>query len=1077
MKNNHIRQILYFIFIVIVIFGLTGPMATPVLAADTGWLNPAANAADTGGDGNGFETNPTGAYANGGTYASNINGAGDRHRYYNYNINIPSGNVITGIEVRLDWWLDRTNGTNSMSVELSWNGGVNWTSPKQATTERTSDGNPTDILGSSSDTWGHTWTTNELTNANFRVRLTCNSTSGSRDFYLDWVPVRVYYCTPPNCTITAPSSVCANSTGNTASVPDAGGGATYVWTITNGTITAGQGTRSITWSAGTVSPVTIGITVTAADGCQCTNSTQVTVISPDCSITVPSSVCANSTGNTASVPNAGVGATYTWTITNGTITAGQGTRSITWSAGPTGPVTIGITINVSGCQCTNSTQVTVIVLSCAITAPSSVYANSTGNNASVPEAGGGATYAWTITNGTITAGQGTRSITWRAYSTSPITIGITVNVGGCQCTNSMQVTVTTPPSLSVDISGNLSFCEGGSTILTANAAGGVPPYTYDWSASTAPGSYVDNEYTATGAGTVAVTVSDSSLCSNTIVSDTDTMVTRGNGSTPHNAVLAWVHPNWWPGLDYNFGYPSNTAQWIWETYEVVHPEEGDVVYFERSFDIPSTPFNAILRVTCDNGYEAYMNGTFLGWAQLADYNGIPWEDSDLTDNWVYGNGWQSVETYYPTLQKGTNTLELRTANEQVTGGTVTSNPGGVIYELTYEYYCAASDSVDITVNPVPIASASSNSPVEEGDTIMLTGGPDGMSSYSWTGPNGFSSFEQSPSIPNATVAMSGNYVLTITNSYGCQDDASVNVTVNPASIPTVTAIEIFEDSACTIVANSMTPQSTYYARVSVNLSTTLDHLQTVMVTLFYDAAGSNPIAPTSGDTHTCAILSCTVGLTPVWTISSGAPTSWTIETAECVQPPLNATSGNWIFAFKPGKVATESIAPANWDTQGKAIRTPLQTGELYVRDKAMNWYGEIIVPASVDWGEVPLGLTFEDATYNPETAIITYIANGDYYEDIRSSGSWTGSGETVALDVTGGNPPPAGMFALMADNTANLGDALVVTTEYKHINASGSLTTEDGVTVNTNSLWLSLGETDIAPVTYSGTIYCQIANR
>jgi hypothetical protein len=198
---------------------------------------------------------------------------------------------------------------------------------------------------------------------------------------------------------------------------------------------------------------------------------------------------------------------------------------------------------------------------------------------------------------------------------------------------------------------------------------------------------------------------------------------------------------------------------------------------------------------------------------------------------------------------------------------------------------------------------------------------------------------------------------------------------------------------------------------------------------------------------------------------------------ECVQPNLNTTTGDWIFAFIPGKVATESNVPADWDAQGLATNNNNQSGELHVRDKAMNWYGEITVPASVDWGEVPLGLTFENATYNPETVSIKYIANGDYFEDISSSDNWTGSGETVTLDVTGGNPPPADMFALMADNTADLGSAIIVTTLYKHINASGTITSEDGVTVNTNSLWLSLGETDITPVVYSGTIYFQIAER
>jgi hypothetical protein len=917
-----------------------------------------------------------------------------------------------------------------------------------------------------------TWSAGSTSPVTIRITITdangCSCTNTGVNVTVNPLPV---------CTITAPSSVCANSVGNTASVPNAGAGATYTWTISNGTITAGGTTNSITYTAGPSGNVTLGITITAS-GCSCTNTGINVPINPvpSCTITpTPASVCANSTGNHASV-TAVTGATYTWTISNGTITAGGTTNSITYTAGPSGNVTLGITITASGCQCTNSTQVTVITIDCTITAPSSVYANSVGNTASVPDAGGGATYTWSITNGTITAGQGTRSITWRAGSTGPVTIGITVTVSGCQCTNSKQITITTPSSLAVSINGNTAFCEGGSTTLTANAAGGAPPYTYDWTASTAAGSYQGNEYIASGTGTVAVTVTDSAMCSSKVVSDNNTMVTRGNGATPHNAVLAWVHDNWWSGLDYNFGYPNNTAQWIWESYQVVHPEAGDVVYFERSFDIATAPTNATLRITCDNGYEAYMNGIFLGSAQLTDYNGIPWEDSDLTDNWVASSGWQSVESYSPTLQIGTNILEIRAANEHTTGGTVTANPGGVIYELTYEYHCTASNSVNVIVNPTPTASASSNSPVEEGNTILLTGGLDGMSSYSWTGPNSFISDQQSPSIPNATIAMAGEYILTVTNTYGCQNNASVNITINPASIPTVTEIEIYEDPGCTKIADSMTPQFTYYARLWVTLSNNLEHLQTVQVTLFYNETGADDMtAPTSGNTQTCAILTCGVGSTPTWTISSGAPTSWTIETGGCVQPPLNATSGAWIFAFKPGRVATESISPADWDAQGKAIRNPTQTGELYVRNKDMNWYGEITVNTpSVDWGEVPLGLKFEDAP-NPEAVSIKYIANGNYYEDIRSE-DWVGGSETVTLS-TGDPPTNPGEFALMANDINEPSSAITVTSSYNHINDTRGLTTEAGVIVTNNSLWLSLSEVGIAPVIYGGTIYYQIAER
>ena len=55
--------------------------------------------------------------------------------------------------------------------------------------------------------------------------------------------------------------------------------------------------------------------------------------------------------------------------------------------------------------------------------------------------------------------------------------------------------------------------------------------------------------------------------------------------------------------------------------------------------------------------------------------------------------------------------------------------------------------------------AASNSPVCIGSTVSLTAS--GGSSYSWTGPNGFSSNLQNPSIPNATALASGRYTVII----------------------------------------------------------------------------------------------------------------------------------------------------------------------------------------------------------------------------------------------------------------------------------------------------------------------------
>ena len=252
---------------------------------------------------------------------------------------------------------------------------------------------------------------------------------------------------PPSAAITAPPAVCRNSAGNAASVPDAGGGATYAWTIFGGTITAGSGTRAVTFTAGPSGAVSLGVTVTSAAGCQAAGSAPVPIDqTPVATITAASSVCSTSAGNAASVADAGGGATYTWTITNGTITSGAGTRQIAFTAGTSGSVTLGVTVRtLGGCQATASKPVTINALpSATITAPTSVPRNSKNKAASVPTAGTGATYVWSITNGTITSGQGTRAIKFSAGST-PGTLTLTVVVtksNGCSKTGTKNVTVT-----------------------------------------------------------------------------------------------------------------------------------------------------------------------------------------------------------------------------------------------------------------------------------------------------------------------------------------------------------------------------------------------------------------------------------------------------------------------------------------------------------------------------------------------------------------------------------------------------------------------------------------------------------
>ena len=96
----------------------------------------------------------------------------------------------------------------------------------------------------------------------------------------------------PNCTITpSVTTVMAGTANLTAFVADAGAGATYTWTAANATITGGQGSRTITWTAGpdATKVATLCVTVTNATGCSSYCCTDVPLTPPcNCVLTFTS---------------------------------------------------------------------------------------------------------------------------------------------------------------------------------------------------------------------------------------------------------------------------------------------------------------------------------------------------------------------------------------------------------------------------------------------------------------------------------------------------------------------------------------------------------------------------------------------------------------------------------------------------------------------------------------------------------------------------------------------------------------------------------------------------------------------
>jgi len=104
--------------------------------------------------------------------------------------------------------------------------------------------------------------------------------------------------------------------------------------------------------------------------------------------------------------------------------------------------------------------------------PAAVCSNSTGNTASGPA--GMTSYAWGITNGTITSATNTQSVTYTAGASGNVTLNLTVNApNGCVVSGSQPVTINPIPATpTINPSGTTSLCPSGSVTLTSSSATG-----------------------------------------------------------------------------------------------------------------------------------------------------------------------------------------------------------------------------------------------------------------------------------------------------------------------------------------------------------------------------------------------------------------------------------------------------------------------------------------------------------------------------------------------------------------------------------------------------------------------------
>lgn len=143
-----------------------------------------------------------------------------------------------------------------------------------------------------------------------------------------------------------------------------------------------------------------------------------------------------------------------------------------------------------------------------------------------------------------------------------------------------------------------------------------------------------------------------------------------------------------------------------------------------------------------------------------------------------------------TYQWRKNGINIDGATEATLSLTNIAASDGGSYDVVVTPGCGdavTSNAVTLTVNAIPTAEASNNTPVCEGDTVNLSGSSDIGVTFEWTGPNGFVSTAQNPSISNVSMANAGVYTFTATSAAGCSFTGTTTVTVNANPEVVITA--------------------------------------------------------------------------------------------------------------------------------------------------------------------------------------------------------------------------------------------------------------------------------------------------
>lgn len=526
------------------------------------------------------------------------------------------------------------------------------------------------------------------------------------------------------------------------------GQAPFTYSYTDGTNTFNVNATTNPDTVWVSAAGTYNLTQMADNNCTGSASGSATVNvnqSPDFTMNSPT-ICNGETATVTATPTV-AGGTYLWS--SPASVAGQTGQSVQDT--PSASTYYVVTYTLNGCSTTDSSLVTVNPVP-GVTVADQTICEGTSATVTANIFPNGGTFLWTAP--AAVAGQTTQSVTDTPASTTTYSVRYTLS--GCEATASGTVTVSPTPVISLSPA-NATICEGESVTLSVQST--APGGSYNWT----PAGLGNNS---------SVTVSPTTTTTYTVEH-----VISGCTSNQESSTIT-VNP----GVTANATNDGPACEGV-DVQLSTNAEPGAIYSWTGPNGFTSAQQNPLLTNT-----NAGMTGTYF---LTVTRNGCEANSSTLVEVASAPN--ISISPASPTICAGQEVT--LTVNSTVTGGTFNWTPAGLpnassvtvspnnttTYSVTQVLNGCSSNNANatVTVNPSPTAVPSNNSPVCEGDNVTLTANTVAGATYSWTGPGGYTSTQQNPTIFGVDPQDAGNYVLTVTAA-GCPSiPEPTNVQITP----------------------------------------------------------------------------------------------------------------------------------------------------------------------------------------------------------------------------------------------------------------------------------------------------------